>query len=149
MERNRRCYPCAEKESKHKDRLYPVSILLTFTHRSQTAWAIRFYIVPHCCCSLARCIDFISCICFFFPLEKVPSSSARFSVPAHLEIVNRVIVQLRIRNRRSQMHLDARYLTWNRTHVINKGAVFLRCNSCEFSETPRRRGLRQHQGVLG
>lgn len=46
------------------------------------------------------------------------------------------------------MHLDARYLTWNRTHVINKGAVFLRCNSCEFSETPRRHGLRQHQGVL-
>lgn len=30
-------------------------------------------IVPHSCCNLARCIDFISCICF---VKRIPSSPA-------------------------------------------------------------------------
>ena len=97
----------------------------------------KVYIVQHSCCSLARCIDFPAFPAFVFFLEKVPSSSARFSLPAHLEIVNHVIVQLWIRNKRSQICLGARYLTRTRMHVINKGTVFLSCNSWILRDSPQ------------
>lgn len=146
------------KERQYKDRLFSS---VYFYLQQPECVGDKVCIVPHCCCSLERCIDFVSCICF---VEKSPSSCALFVLskqrqgwflPGHLHVVSGVIVQLVLTRwihsvtdstevcEFAWMLTAALYLPCIRMRVIDKRTVFLSCKSCECSQTPCGHGWRK------